>query len=70
MRSSVTTSILPPTSLVMAGRNLASEYLNEVILYGGIPTRRIDVIRDLEFHGWDQQSIGWYMLNAEALDTP
>lgn len=48
--------------------NLASEYLNEIISYGGIPTRRIDVIRDLEKHGWDQQAIGWYMLSNEKID--
>jgi len=40
---------------------LADRVMNEELNYGGMPTRRIDVIRDLEAKGLTPEQVNWYM---------
>lgn len=36
-------------------------YYNEVLNYGGIPTKRIDIIKDLQKKGFAQERIDFYL---------
>jgi hypothetical protein len=40
---------------------LADEVMAELLNYNGVPTRRIDVIRDLESKGLSRTEVDWHM---------
>jgi len=39
----------------------ATQILSEKLNYGGIPTRRVDIIKDMESKGFDKRIIDWYL---------
>ena len=45
-------------------QNLASEWLNGRVIYGGPAVRRVDVIQHLRAQGVDERSIGYFTLKA------
>ena len=47
--------------------NLVTEYLSERINYGGIMTRRVDVIKDLKEKGGTPRMIDAYMMGADLV---
>lgn len=55
-----------PGKLPKAKRTTASDYLNELMDYGGVQTRRGDVIADLRRSGLGQSEIDRYMQGAAA----
>lgn len=46
----------------MARNTFISDYMNEVVSYGGIPTRRVDIIRDLQSKGLTRREIDYYLI--------
>ena len=45
--------------------NLVREYYDKIVNYGGVPTRRIDVIRDLEKRGGTPKMIEMYLIGMD-----
>lgn len=50
----------------MNTRDFATAHLNAFVMYGGIPVRRIEIIRDLRAKGVDEHSIGFFTLKPDV----
>ncbi len=46
-------------------KSFISTYVNEIFSYGGIPTTRADIIRDLQDRGFTQRQIDYYQMGME-----
>ena len=46
-------------------KNFISTYMNEIFSYGGIPTTRADIIRDMQDRGFTQRQIDYYQMGME-----
>ena len=49
----------------MSSRHIVTDYMNKVFNYGGIPTRRVDIIRDLERIGATPRQIDYYLMGLD-----
>ena len=49
------------------GTYTTTDYANEVFNYGGIPTKRIDIIRHLESIGGTQRQIDLYLMGLDRM---
>lgn len=46
-------------------KTFISDYMNEIFSYGGIPTTRADIIRDMQNRGFTQRQIDYYQMGME-----
>lgn len=49
-------------------KRMVDDLVSEVILFGGLPLRRRDVVKIMQAEGHDPRKIAYFAFHAEAVD--